>query len=193
MTHTSGNQARLLYPPGGFLIWIIIGLELVTFAAALAVFLYKGMAAPALFHESSIQLNTTIGTVNVVVLLVSGYLLAMAMQFRQAGHYARARSFVGYCMAGGGVFLILKTVEYARKISHGFHFSFNDFFTFYWALTAFHALHVVVGLLFLWSLRSSITEDQSPESQDNLMAAAAFWHMCDLIWLMLFPTLYLVF
>jgi nitric oxide reductase NorE protein len=69
----------------------------------------------------------------------------------------------------------------------------NMFFTFYWLLTGFHFIHVVVGLVILVFLLVRITDRRKTTKIEDIEAGGAFWHMCDLIWLLLFPTLYLVF
>ena len=89
---------------------------------------------------------------------------------------------------GGLLFLALKTIEYYFKIEAGLTLDHNTFFTFYWLLTGFHVIHVLVGIVilgyFYFSLKNQEIED--------IEAGAAFWHMCDLIWLLLFPVIYLI-
>ncbi len=88
-------------------------------------------------------------------------------------------------MALGVVFLIVKWIEYAEKARHGIGIETSDFFTFYYLLTGFHALHVVAGLVIFALLMRWGTPR-------NLEAGAAFWHMVDLVWVLLFPIIYLV-
>jgi nitric oxide reductase NorE protein len=92
-------------------------------------------------------------------------------------------------MLGCLLFIILKSVEYYSKIESGFLLDTNSFFTFYWLLTGFHVIHVVVGLVILFILNQNITKT----TFEDVEASAAFWHLCDLIWLLLFPVLYLIF
>jgi nitric oxide reductase NorE protein len=96
-------------------------------------------------------------------------------------------------MLGGVLFLILKGFEYADKIDMGLTIGYNTFFTFYWMLTLFHVIHVVVGLIILISVHLGINKNNSKTTVEDVEASAAFWHMCDLIWLLLFPIIYLLF
>jgi len=69
----------------------------------------------------------------------------------------------------------------------------NIFFSFYWLLTAFHLIHVIIGLVILAWTNYGMTKENSDTVVEDVEACAAFWHMCDLIWLLLFPVLYLIF
>jgi nitric oxide reductase NorE protein len=96
-------------------------------------------------------------------------------------------------MLGGVLFLVLKTFEYISKIDAGLTIGYNTFFTFYWMLTLFHVIHMLVGLVILGSIYIGINKKESTTTIEDVEASAAFWHMCDLIWLLLFPIIYLLF
>ncbi len=102
-----------------------------------------------------------------------------------------ASRFLSYTIYGGGIFVMVKAYEYYGKIIAGIGLYENMFFTFYWVTTAFHLLHIIAGLMLLGGIRYRLSKSQLlPEDME---AAAAFWHMCDLIWLLLFPVIYLIF
>jgi nitric oxide reductase NorE protein len=96
-------------------------------------------------------------------------------------------------MLFGLFFLGLKSLEYYDKITDGIGIGYNTFFTFYWMLTLFHVIHVIVGLVILTSVYFGVRKENSKTSIDDVEASAAFWHMCDLIWILLFPIIYLLF
>ena len=96
-------------------------------------------------------------------------------------------------MLGGLLFLGLKTVEYFDKIEAGLTMGYNTFFSFYWMLTLFHVIHVLVGLVILASVFRTMNKNPEKLIMEDVEASATFWHMCDLIWLLLFPVIYLVF
>ncbi|WNH08887.1 cytochrome c oxidase subunit 3 [Thalassobellus suaedae] len=96
-------------------------------------------------------------------------------------------------MLFGGLFLCLKSFEYYEKLGEGITVGYNTFFTFYWMLTLFHVIHVIVGLVILTSVYFGIKKEKSNTSIEDVEASGAFWHMCDLIWMMLFPVIYLLF
>ena len=108
--------------------------------------------------------------------------------FHQADR-PRARRCLWLAIAGGLAFLGLKGVEYADKIAHGQTLGSDPFFTWYWLLTVFHLMHVLVGLVILGCLLRRLSTIKG----DDFEAGGVFWHMCDLIWLLLFPILYLIF
>lgn len=185
------STKSIAYPPGGLLIWIIIYLELITFGMALAALAYYGAAERSLFHHDSQQLNKGIATANTILLLSSGFLVAKGVQMYKTGRNDdTARFFLWAILAGLG-FLALKGIEYYIKLEAGLGMDYSSFFMFYWLLTGFHWIHVLVGLIILVILRRSVLKEKG--STDDLEAGAAFWHMCDLIWLLLFPVLYLLF
>ena len=184
------DYRNIFYPPGGILIWILILLELTTFGVALIVMVINSHDDPALFHRSRMELNAAFGAANTIFLLTSGFFMAATVHQFKAGNGLKASSFLKLTLFGGLLFLVLKGVEYYLKIQAGHTLGFNQFYTYYWLLTGFHVIHVITGMVILISMYSGIKKRTSlPE---NVEAGAAFWHMCDLIWLLLFPTLYLI-
>lgn len=192
MIEESGNQHKFFYPPGGLLIWIIIYLELLTFGAALAVMAFYSKEEPGLFHASRMQLNVTLGTLNTAVLLCSGYFMVKAMEKARQGLNKQLSVYLTLTMLLGLLFVSLKSFEYYEKLDAGIDFLSNNFFTFYWSLTIFHLAHVLVGLGILFYFKRLHTKGKAILITD-LEAGAAFWHLCDLIWLLIFPTLYLLY
>jgi nitric oxide reductase NorE protein len=182
---------NLYYPPGGILIWIIIFLELITFGIAMISMAYYGRQEAMSFHESRLQLNAAYGLVNTIFLLTSGFFMADAVKEFKSDQFSKARQYTGLAMVLGILFLILKSVEYSAKIDAGLTLSYNTFFSFYWLLTLFHVVHVIVGLVILSFFFIGIKNRST--ALEDLEAGAAFWHMCDLIWILLFPVIYLLF
>jgi len=182
------NYKNFYYPPGGILLWIIIFLELITFGMALIALVYSANDEPQLFSESSLQLNKTIGTINTVFLLTSGFFVANAVYNFKKHHFKQATIQFKIAMFLGLLFVFLKSLEYYTKFQSGFVLGSNTFFTFYWLLTGFHLIHVVFGLVILFILNQNL----KTKTNEDVEASAAFWHMCDLIWLLLFPVLYLI-
>lgn len=193
MAVTKVNSQNFYYPPGGILMWIIIFLELLTYGAALIAMVYYGQEEATVFHESRLHLNTTIGTINTVLLITSGFFMATSVAYLKKENFNKATFFIRLTLLGGFLFLGFKSFEFYEKIEMGFTMGANTFFTFYWLLTVFHYIHVVVGIIILFSIHHGITKKKSAINMEDVEASAAFWHMCDLIWLLLFPILYLLF
>ena len=187
------NYKNIYYPPGGLLMWIIIFLGLLTFGMALVAFVYYGSENATVFHQSRMQLNANFGVVNTVFLLTSGFFMANAVHQFKESNIQKSSVFFKLAMLGGFLFLLLKSIEYYHKIESGISLDTNIFFTFYWLLTGFHMIHVIVGLVILGWTNYGMRKKNSNTVVEDVEACAAFWHMCDLIWLLLFPVLYLIY
>ncbi|HEY9168003.1 MAG TPA: cytochrome c oxidase subunit 3 [Lutibacter sp.] len=187
------NVKNIYYPPGGILLWIIIFLELFTFGIALLAMAVYSKDEPEVFHNSRLLLNTTFGLTNTIFLLTSGFFMAKSVQSFKASNSEKSSLYLKLTMLGGFLFLLLKSFEYFEKMEAGYSIGYNTFFTFYWMLTLFHVIHVLVGLVILSSVFVSLNKKKSNLELQDFEASAAFWHMCDLIWLMLFPVIYLIF
>lgn len=183
------HPATLAEPPGGIFIWMLVALELVTFGAALVAFVVSARSDPEGYHASRQLLDQRLGLTNTLFLLTSGYFMAETLRHFRADRAAKARRSLVLTLAGGVLFLVFKGIEYADKVAHGHTLGTDSFFTWYWLLTVFHLMHVLVGMVILIRLLATLGR----VSEDDLEAGGIFWHMCDIIWLLLFPALYLVF
>ncbi|CAM1365656.1 Nitric oxide reductase subunit E [Tenacibaculum soleae] len=191
MNTSVSNYKNIYYPPGGILMWIIIYLELFTFGMAVVAMVYYGKDEAESFHNSRLLLNTTYGMINTILLLSSGFFMAVTVSELKKNKHQKAQKYLLLTMLFGLLFLGLKSVEYYDKITAGLDMSYNTFFSFYWMLTLFHVIHVLVGLVILISIYFGIKKKTT--RLEDVEASAAFWHMCDLIWLLLFPIIYLFF
>jgi nitric oxide reductase NorE protein len=167
------------------MIWILILSELLAFGAFFVVFAFVRFSEPELFRTAQGELDRFLGAVNTLVLVTSGLFAALAVQARAEGAVRTCRLWLAAAMALGFVFLAIKGVEYADKIGRGLTLTTNQFFELYYLMTGFHALHVVMGIVILGivSWRASLV---------NVETGTAFWHMVDLIWVLLFPIVYLI-
>ncbi len=185
------DYKNVFYPPGGILIWILILLELVTFGVSLIVLVLSSKENPEAYELSASHLNATYGAMNTVFLLTSGFFMATSVHQFKNNNIDKSKLFLKLTMLGGTLFLILKSIEYSQKIDLGLVLGYDTFFNFYWLLTGFHVIHIIVGLVILLSMHRSLSKNKAVV--EDVEASAAFWHMCDLIWLLLFPILYLIF
>ncbi|WP_340152704.1 cytochrome c oxidase subunit 3 [uncultured Marivirga sp.] len=198
MELTTGTQQNTVHyknissPPGGLLLWILILLEVFTFGLALAGLVYYRTEDPVLFAQSTAALNTVLGGTNTIILLTSGFFMAASVHYFKKQNTKTGVNFMLATIITGCAFIVVKWYEYSEKIEMGLGLEENLFFTFYWLLTGFHLIHVVVGLVILVLILLRINNKGHIIIEDT-KAGAAFWHMCDLIWLLLFPALYLVF
>ena len=192
MNKTIVNYKNIYYPPGGILMWILITLELITFGIALIALVAQSKENPEVYHESRLMLNTTFGAINTVFLLVSGFFMATSVHLFKQQKFDKTLFYLKLTMLGGFLFLGLKSIEYYEKLNMGLVLDYNTFFSFYWLLTGFHVIHVLVGLVILSFFYFSLKKQKEQALLEDIEAGAAFWHMCDLIWLLLFPVIYLI-
>lgn len=171
--------------PGELMMWVLIASEITVFGAALLACLGVRIADPMRFAADQGLLDRTAGAVNTIVLVTSGLAAAAAVRERGAHRRTAARLLLLAAASLGLVFLIVKGSEYASKAALGIDIETSAFFTFYYLITGFHALHVVAGTVLLALVAWA-------DSLRNMEAVVAFWHMVDLVWVMLFPVIYVL-
>jgi nitric oxide reductase NorE protein len=171
--------------PGNLMMWILILSELAVFGVAFVGFEVARAFDPATFDAGQAHLDRLLGGVNTLVLVTSGYIAALGVEAGRKGLSARASRLFIAAAAVGSVFLVIKMVEYSATLGAGYTIDSDAFFGLYFMLTGFHALHVVfgIGLMLVVARWNSV---------ENLETGAAFWHMVDLIWVLLYPIVYLI-
>ena len=192
MENENADTKSVWYPPGGILVWALVFLELLTFSVALIALVISSKQHPQQFHESRLLLNPLFGVVNTFLLLTSGYFMAKSVASFKCKNRLKTRRSMLLTMIGGCAFLAVKAFEYTEKIEHGLTLGYDTFFTYYWLLTCFHLMHVLVGLVILAVLYFRLRRAEHAVNLEDFEGGAVFWHMCDLIWLVLFPVLYLL-
>lgn len=184
MTST-GEEGPFWNLPGELMMWVLIVSELAVFGAGLTAFLAVRLTDPAGFAEAQTHLHRTGAGINTMVLVTSGWLAALALQAVERGRIARMRVLLTVASLLGFVFLALKAQEFADLWAAGISFETHSFFTFHMLLTGFHAAHVLAGIALL-ALVATLATPRAVET------GAAFWHMVDLVWVILFPVVYLI-
>jgi nitric oxide reductase NorE protein len=173
-------------------IWILVLIDLTVFAILFLAFFQSRASQRSAFDAAQAHLSAPLGLINVVVLLTSSLFVVMAVNAArdgQAGATARALLYAAIC---GVVFLLIKVVEYTLKFSVGSDVFAGDFFMFYVVLTGLHALHVIAGVAMLGVLRIRAARGRYVGDRVSVIESGAiYWHMVDLLWVLIFPLLYL--
>lgn len=171
--------------PGHPLIWVLIVSEVLVFVVALMAFLVMRLLNLQDFRDAAHMLHAGTGTLSMALLLTSGYAAALAQHDAQLGRSQRSRLLLLLAAGLGVLFLVLKIAEYRNLWMNDVAVEGSHFFTLYALITGFHAAHVLfgAGLLLVVSLRPR------PE---HVEPSVAVWHMVDLVWVLVFPVLYLV-
>ena len=167
--------------------------DLLVFAALFIGFMVERSEEVALFNESARQLNSWVGITNTLILVTSGVCVVFAVNVAREGRATVVRRWVLSAFIVGLGFGISKVLEYGDKISQGITMHSNDFFMFYYALTGAHFLHFLggmVALAIIWHLAGQKPVDGP--FFNTIESVGLYWHMVDLLWLFIFPLLYLL-
>lgn len=167
------------------MMWLLIACELLVFGLALLGYAVGRARDPVGFLAAQNELDRLAGTLNTAVLLTSGLAAALAVVARERGLRGRARIMLGLAGLLGLVFLAVKAREYGIEFANGHSLDEPGFFMLYFLITGFHAAHVVFGIIILGIVAVY-------DSVENIETGTAFWHMVDLIWVLIFPCLYLM-
>jgi cytochrome c oxidase subunit III len=174
--------------------WIFIASEIMFFTGFFGAFLVLRNLHIEMFTESAHELNKVVATINTAVLISSSLTMALAHLALEKGEHGQFRLFLTLTIVCAFGFLGIKSFEYATKFSHGIYPWTNPFFSAYFTMTGFHALHVIGGLIpMLWMLGKSLTVGYPQRMHHRVETLGLYWHFVDLVWIFLFPTLYLIF
>ena len=179
--------------PGEPGVWLLLFGDMSVFAALFGVYLHARNQQPELFTAGQRELNSDLGAINTLLLLGSSLLVAWATTcMRRRQRELGARFLVG-AMLLGAAFVCVKLFEYREQIAQGHVPAMNEFFTYYFMLTGIHLAHLVVGLVVLGGLlhlmRRPAPRDVPPVFFEG---GACFWHVVDLLWIVIFPLIFLV-
>jgi cytochrome c oxidase subunit 3 len=198
-THEQQHQAATLG------MWAFLVQEVMFFGGLFTVYLVYRRLHPSAFAEGSAHLPVNLGTLNTAVLIGSSLTMALAVRGAQLGRGRNAALLIVATMALACVFLGVKSVEYAHKwhdhLVPGLHWApeagsdphLNLFFALYFVMTGCHALHMIVGLvLMVFVARKAWRGGYSSQNYLGVECLGLYWHFVDLVWIFLFPLLYLL-
>lgn len=178
---------------GDLAIWFFIGAELVAFAAFFGAYAFTRTGHVAEFNLAQQGLNRDAGALNTLLLLTASAFVVRAVQGALAGRARADAVWLLAAIACGIGFLGIKGVEYAAAFNQGISLSSSIFHMFYLSLTFFHFMHVILGLVILIVLWAGMRAGRyGPQDMNGLESGAAYWHMVDLVWLILFPLVYVI-
>ncbi len=187
---TTAVQLRL---PGDQDVWVFIAAELLMFGAFFVAYIVNRAGDVALYNNAQQTLDRGLGVLNTLFLITSSWAVASAVAAARQNRLAVVPRRLALGIALGLAFIVVKAVEYTARIKAGYTMLSNDFFMFYYCLTGIHLLHVFVGstiLLVCWN--NARSGRYGPANMKGLETGASYWHMVDLLWIFLFPLLYLL-
>jgi len=184
--------------------WLFLATEIMFFGGLIAGYVVYRTSYPDAWTEGSHHLDISLGAFNTAVLIASSLTMAMAVYYAQLGKRRALITFLLLTVVLGSVFLGVKAVEYNHKYHeglvpgslftyHGSSANLQLFFSFYFAMTGMHALHMVIGIGLLLVLTWMAYRNKfSAEYSTPIEISGLYWHFVDIVWIFLFPLLYLI-
>jgi len=184
------REGRIPGEPG---VWVFVFGDLMMFSLLFGVFLYYRGQDVELFARSQVHLNQVLGVVNTFLLLSSSWFVALAVEAARRNLGRVTPVLLLLALACGAGFGVVKFLEYSDKVRAGITLTTNDFYMYYFVLTGIHFMHVLLGMGVLAAL-ARYTWDGRYDARTirNLESGASFWHLVDLLWIVLFALLYLI-
>ena len=200
------ESAQQEYQTSKFGIWLFMVTEILMFGGLFVGFAIFNNIYPEIFEEGATFLDWKMGAANTVVLLTSSLTMALGIHYIQVDKRDLAFWNLVATIACGAIFMVIKYFEYTHKFHLGLfpggEFAYEGtmqtqnlalFFSFYFCMTGLHGLHVLTGMgLITWVTYRHYRGDFNPEYFTAVEGVGLFWHIVDLIWIYLFPLLYLV-
>src|SRR6202012_1136089 len=177
--------------PGGSSMWFFVIGDLLIFGVYFVGYMYFRGQNHELFLQSQARLNLDIGAINTVMLLTSSLFVALGTEAARAGNGADALQRFWVALTFGAAFPLLKMFEWIPEITSGLTPGTNLFFMYYYVMTGMHLCHVVLGLVIMCFIIRSLKTAEVPKIS-FVETGATYWHMVDVLWLVLFALLYLM-
>lgn len=188
---THGSEPRTL--PGDIAIWLFILTELIVFGLLFVSLEVAWRSAPQVFADGARTLHVEAGVANTLILVTGSFVVARAVRSIRQGQVRACLLLLLAGAATGGLFAIIKAMEYQALIDAGYRLGTSPFYSFYFLATGFHLLHVLIAMLVLVIVAvRCLFGDYDADHPTGVETAASFWHMVDLVWIVLFPLLYIL-
>jgi cytochrome c oxidase subunit III len=175
-------------------IWLFLASEVMLFGSLFASYVMLRVGALE-WPRGATYLNIPLATLNTVILISSSVTMVLAWASLAKGSLPRFRLFMAITILCGLAFLVVKFFEYDAKFHHGYFPSTNTFLAIYFTLTGLHGLHVIAGMAvnsWLWGPGAAMWKTDPVHFTNRVENAGLFWHLVDLVWIFLFPVLYLL-
>lgn len=179
--------------PGDLAIWVFIFAELLVFGVFFLAYAFMRARHVELFNEMQLTLDRNAGALNTVLLITGSYCVARAVAAIKRDNSPGSARWLGWGVVAGGGFVVVKVFEYQAKFAAGITLSTNTFYMFYLSLTFFHFMHVILGMVILAAVWLKARRGgYSALDHSGMETGASYWHMVDLVWIVLFPLVYVM-
>ena len=174
--------------------WLFLASEVMLFGALFSSYILLRTAAPD-WPEGSSILSVPIAFFNTLVLIASSVTMVMSWASLKLNDFAKYRLYMGLTILCAFIFLGVKAYEYNDKFAHGHVPAESTFMAIYFTITGLHALHIVGGIIvngYLWGPGAKMWKTEPDRFANRIEVAGLYWHFVDLVWIFLFPVLYLL-
>lgn len=184
-------------------VWLFLASEVMLFGGLFSAYIFlrigstgwPGVIEGTTFKHASEVLNVPIGTFNTLVLIGSSVTMVMSWASLKMNNFKKFRLYLGLTILLGLVFLAVKGFEYSEKFHHHYYPKESTFLAIYFTLTGLHGLHVIGGIIlnsYFWGPGSEMWKTQPERFTNRIEIAGLYWHFVDIVWIFLFPTIYLL-
>ncbi|MEO5616382.1 MAG: cytochrome c oxidase subunit 3 [Candidatus Eisenbacteria bacterium] len=181
------QRSAMNIPTGRLAVWWVLVSEIVIFGGLLVAYIMHRLGHPE-WAEQAANTNVWIGAFNTFVLLTSSLSAVLAHQAAEKGDGPKAARLLYFTVAGGAIFLMVKSFEWTTEITHGFTIQSSGFWSYYYTAAGLHAFHVLCGMLIMLWVAGTAKRNQELHRVENI---GIYWHFVDIVWIFLFPMLYI--
>ncbi|HAC05108.1 MAG: cytochrome c oxidase subunit 3 [Gemmatimonadetes bacterium] len=174
-------------PTGRLAVWWLLASEVVIFGGLLGSYIMHRVGHPE-WAEAAAHTQVWFGAFNTLVLLTSSFTAVLAHQAAESGQGKKAAKFLVMTMGGALTFLLVKSIEWTIEISHGYTITTNTFWSFYYTAAGLHGLHVIAGAIIMGFIAVDAWRGRELQRVELI---GIYWHFVDLVWIFLFPLLYI--
>ncbi len=176
-------------------VWLFLASEIMLFGGLFSAYVLLRVGAPVWPPSGETHLNIPLATLNTFNLILSSWTVVKSWVALKENDLKGFKTYMGITLICSLIFLVIKYFEYSAKLHHGIFPSTDNFFGIYFTLTGLHGLHVVGGLIvnfYLWGPGAKMWKSEPERFTNRVEVAGLYWHFVDLVWIFLFPTLYLL-
>jgi len=176
-------------------IWLFLASEIMLFGGLFSAYILLRVGSPVWPPSGETHLNIPLATLNTFNLILSSWTIVKSWIALKENDIKGFKMFMGITLLCSILFLVIKYFEYSAKFHHGIFPSTDNFFGIYFTLTGLHGLHVIGGLIvnyYLWGPGIKMWNTEPERFTNRIEIAGLYWHFVDLVWIFLFPTLYLL-
>ena len=181
------TRSAMGMPTGRLAIWWVLLSEIVIFGGVLVSYIMHRLGHPE-WAEEAAHTNLWAGAFNTLVLLTSSLSAVLAHKAAEEGNGKKAALLLRLTSVGGLIFLIVKSFEWTHEIKEGFTIQAGGFWSYYYTAAGLHAFHVMAGMVLMLWVASTAAKNQDLHRVENI---GIYWHFVDIVWIFLFPLLYI--